>query len=197
MKVVITGHSYARELEGLGIQHTVISGQNVEFQYIHRLGASYETYLNGRDRDLFGQIAAAEPVIVLVIMAGNSITDSKTDQQIRLDIEEFYGTLRAYVPGARIIAAQIELRFNQENNRHGAPCIDEYRQRRVRLNNFINRCKAKDGILLLSGPNCLDNPDLYKSDGAHLTNEGYQIYMLRIEGMIRSAIQRGLVPLID
>ena len=109
MKVIITGHSYARELEGLRILHTVISGQNIEFQYIYRSGAPYETYLNGRDRDLFGRIAAAEPVIVLVILAGNSITDSKTDQQIRFDIEEVYGTLRAYMPGARIIAAQIEL----------------------------------------------------------------------------------------
>ena len=53
--------------------------------------------------------------------------------------------------------------------------------------------------MLLSGPDCLDNPDLYKSDGVHLTNEGYHIYMIRIEAMIRSAIQRarGLVPLID
>ena len=62
MKVVITGHAYARELEGLGVYHTVISRQNIEFKYIYRSGASYETYLHGRDRGLFDRIAAADPV---------------------------------------------------------------------------------------------------------------------------------------
>ena len=78
-----------------------------------------------------------------MILAGNSITNRKTDQDIRVDIEEFYSTLRGYVPEARIAAAQIELRYNQAGNRHSTPCIEA----------TTSIGKAKDEILLLSGQN--------------------------------------------
>ena len=188
MKVTITGHSYVRELEGLGIRYSRVQGHPVEFQYIHRGGASYESHLRGRDHHLFEKIRNTAPDVIIVILAGNSLTSGNTDIEILAQSDEYFKTLRWFAPNSLIVAAQIELRFYRPGNRFGSPLIEEYTRRRLYLNREIQKCQYVDSSLTIEGNMLLDKRSLYRSDGVHLKRQGYEKYLNIIKSYLGSII---------
>ena len=91
---------------------------------------------------------------------------------------------------SKIVAAQVELRFYKVDNRWDCPVGNDYHQRRVALNNFLKALKYKDHILMIAGPNRLDNRSLFRKDGVHLTDEGLLKYYSYIKRVVKYIIER-------
>ena len=132
-------------------------------EYSYRAGASYDTYLN--HPDLLGDAENFNPHYIIVILAGNSINDAISTGELYQKCRDFYQLLRDRLPDATIIAAQPEMRYYQEGNKWGAPTELDYKAKRNAFLSFLRRFKGKDSILLVGGPNCLDNQNYYRHDG--------------------------------
>ena len=173
MKLLLVGHSYVRDLWRREVRGFEVGGTVVQTRYVFKGGASYETYLNSPE--LLGRIGQESADIVVVILAGNSIKDSVTNQQIYEKATLFYRRLRIIFPSAIFVAAEVEQRFYELGNYWGCPVGLEYKRRRQAINTFLKRFKEKQHLLMVAGPRRLDNQDLYR-DQVHLTNKGLDRY---------------------
>ena len=187
MQVLVVGHSYVCDLSEDGSDWFEVGEQKVEIQYFGKRGASYDTFLN--NPQLFDDLSQFKPDIVIVILAGNSIRNSVTNKEIYYKATEFYKKLRVIYPLSKIVAAQVELRFYKVGNRWNCPVGNDYHKRRVALNNFLKALKYKDHILMIAGPNRLDNRSLFRRDGVHLTDEGLLKYYSIIKRVVKYIIE--------
>ena len=94
MKVLVVGHSYARDLAGLfphfnNLTLTLENNEEVQFDIrFHTYpGKDYKHFLN--NLELFDWIKSEEPDVVIVILGGNSIVDFTTNHQITQNIRLF------------------------------------------------------------------------------------------------------------
>ena len=182
MKLLLVGHSYVRDLAQFIPETIATGGLEYTVEAVHRSGSSYKTFLE--DSDLWAQVIDKSADIILVILAANAITGKHTNLEIYSYCRQFYRRLRAAFPTAKIIAAQAELRFNKPGNRLNIPTGREYHLRRVAFNNFLKTVPEKNHILMIGGPNRLDDRDLYR-DQWHLNREG----LLRYYNFIRRVLR--------
>ena len=195
MKVLVYGHSYVRDLHHkCHWENEILVNQTrepVEYHFRYFPGKDYG-YLLQKEGE-FGAVSAINPDIIVVVLGGNSIVASNSNDKIRALILEFYTKLREALPNAVIIAAQIEPRFNTPGNRHGAPEADEFNRRRTVLNNYMNRSVKTAGLInfmvLLGSTNFL-NHHKYFSDGVHLAGVGLERYQDAILKTIRYSLER-------
>ena len=52
------------------------------------------------------------------------------------------------------------------------------------INRFINENKNKENLLLIGGPNRMENVNYYRADAVHLNHEGLVKYFEFIRSMI-------------
>ena len=91
MKVLVVGHSYAKDLERLFLTYTNLTlelknNKQVKFDiHFHAYpGKDYEHFLN--NPELFEVIKLEDPDMVIIILGGNSIVETKTNFQIAQNI---------------------------------------------------------------------------------------------------------------
>ena len=84
MKVLVVGHSYARDLRRLFPHYNNLKLKNEEVLFdIHFLAYLVKDYQHFLDNpELFELIKAENPDVVVIIFGGNSIVASKTNSQI-------------------------------------------------------------------------------------------------------------------
>ena len=188
MKLLIIGHSYVKSLSKLNVKNFSVGEHTVEVKYLYKSGASYSTILD--KSSYLDQAEEYNPDFVLVVLAGNSLSNSCPNKKIYEQIREFYLVLRARLPNSIIISAQVELRYYAENNRWNCPTESEFRKRRSSVNKFLNRLKLKNYVLNISGPGRLDNPKYYKRDGVHLNEKGVKLYFSLIKSTVRYIVEK-------
>lgn len=181
MKVAIFGHSYVKQLARLGNFKCVIEGQQCELEYIYKSGASYKTFLD--DDYWLQKVFSYSPDMVVVILGGNDILNNVKNATIYEHCKQFYGQLKEGLPGAKIVAAQVECRFYNEANKWNAPSELEFKKRRNDLNCYLRRLKLKDYMHLIAGPNRLDNQAYFK-DAVHLSSAGIKKYFVLLKQTI-------------
>ena len=204
MKVLVVGHNYARDLKRM-IPHynnltlELKNDEEVQFdiRFLAYPGKDYEHFLD--NPELFDLIKSEEPDVIVIILGGNSIVESKTNTQITQNIKLFYTHLNSVVRDSCIrLAVQIEARFPLPNNPFGAPLAFEYNQRRNVINNYVNKNIKKlglvDGIISLGGVGFLNNEEEY-NDGIHLKQQGLLKYKMAIMRGLEYALNRwGTAP---
>ena len=77
-----------RDLWRRGVKCFEVGGTVVQTRYEFKGGVTYEIYLNSPE--LLGHIEQESADIVVLILAGNSIKDSVTNQQIFVKATLFY-----------------------------------------------------------------------------------------------------------
>ena len=169
MKVLLFGHSYVKDLKNLGYKSFVSNNVTFQLEYLYQPGGSYELFLN--DHSLLNSAFEYQPDFIIVIIGGNALNNSKPDEEIRKQCRDFYQMLRNGLPNTTIIAAQLELRFYESNNRWNAPDSAEYLRRRNNMNTFLKRLKLKDALMMVAGKNRIDCASYYR-DGVHLNRVG-------------------------
>ena len=170
-KVTFIGHSYVRDLANRQYGF-VLGGKRVSATYIAVPGGTFKTYL--RNEHYFERLRTSRPDVIVAILGGNDI---KTDAGLPKNFEDcvqFLRILRETVPGACIIASQLETRYYRPNNRHGCPTNRIYDGIRRRFNRFLHRQKFHDFILEIEGH--LDAKINYR-DGIHLSKTGFETYL--------------------
>ena len=91
--------------------------------------------------------------------------------------QAFFENVRKYLPShCKVLVGEVEHRFCEPNNNWGAPDEEVFQRRRRNLNNFV-RVKLKqrklvDSMMLIGATGGLDNPNMFKSDGVHLIENG-------------------------
>ena len=187
IKLLILGHSYVKRLSKLKIENFTVGEEIVEVKYWYKKGADYLTIL---DKTSYLDLAEEYcPDFILVILAGNSLNNKKSNKDIYREIREFYSAFRERLPNSIIISAQVELRFYEENNRWDCPTAKVWRARRECINKFLNRLKLKDFVLNITGPGRLDQIKYYK-DEVHLKSKGYRLYFELIQSTIKYIIRK-------
>ena len=194
MKVLFFGHSYVRDLsERCEWSHPlIIRGQPTKPDYLfrHFPGKDYEFLLNQPQE--FETVASINPDYIVVILGGNSIVKSITNVEINALATDFYERLRASLPNAVIIAAQIEPRYYPANNHFEAPTREEFNRRRVVLNNFVNKKLKKRGLVnhvAVLGSAMNFGPHSFR-DGVHLLNKPLEDYQQIMLGALIYAAER-------
>ena len=157
MNLLLIGHSYVRDLvKEIPVFET--AENTIEVSGICKSGGTYKDFLNIPNQ--WSRIEAQRAYIIVVVLAGNSITKLVTISQIHSSSTLFYRRLRSQYPAAKIISAQVEPRFSKAGNKQGCLVGTEFHQHigRVAINNFLKAMKIQDHILMVGGPNHLDNP---------------------------------------
>ena len=196
-KVLIFGHSYARDLEALGDWDTVVTGgagkeYRLTFDFRSFPGKDYGWLLEHPEK--IEEVKDLDPDIVVVILGGNSITAALTNKQICGQAAEFYELLKAAAkPSCLKLAVQVESRFVPQGNYHQAPPAVEFNQRRTIINNFVNRkLRAKglvDNMILLGGRGHIIHPSNFSPrDGVHLVRVVLRRYKQTLMNGIRYAL---------
>lgn len=195
MKVLVYGHSYVRDLQSKCQWGDSIlvkeKPEKVEYHFRYFCGKDFEFILNREGE--FDIVDSLAPDVIVVVLGGNSIVNSKTNDQIRTLILDFFSKLRESLPDCTIIAAQIEPRFCDPGNRHGTPEAEEFNRRRTVLNNFMNKTVKKAGLInymMLLGSTEFLNHHQYFTDGVHLSGVGLQRYQTAILNTVQYALER-------
>ena len=162
------------DLRDLGVRHFQVGTERVDLEFVFKRGGSYQTYLD--NNYLFERARLTNADVVLVILGGNAISNDVTNPEIYAVARKFYTKLRESFPNSKIIAAQVECRYYQPENRWNCPSGKGYCKRRIALNNFLKRLKTKDHILMISGDNRLDQ-EKYYHDAVHLNTAGLRYYL--------------------
>ena len=189
-EVCIFGHSYVRDLAQVGKHEILVSDNIFHLNYITVPGATFETFLN--NETYFENLKSLKPDFVVVILGGN---DLKADVDLYVNYKcctRFYKTLRDKVPGAVIIASQIENRFYTEDNRFGCPSGKTFDFLRKYFNRFLKNKNFKDCLLQIQGPSRFDHIENYR-DGVHLNNLGLSKYWEIIENTMSYAYVKKFV----
>ena len=187
MRLLIIGHSYVSELSNSGLKSFDTEGELVTVRYICRSGGTYDKFLT--EPGLFERIENEEkPDYILVILAGNSISNNTTNEEIHSSARAFYNRLRESFPDSKMIATQAEKRFYKPGNRWNCPTETEYTRRRDQFNRFLLKATFKDHILMIAGTGRLDNRYYYKTDGVHLNSQGLQFLIQTIMSLMNYLI---------
>ena len=199
MKVLVIGHSYARDLRSMfphfdGLAFDLSNEEKVNFDLRFQAypGKDYQYFLD--HPELFELIKNENPDVIVVILGGNLIVASKTNSQINQEIRLFYSTLNTVLRDDCIkLAVQIEARIALPNNPFGTPLAEEYNQRRNVINNYVNRnikrSKLVDGIISLGGVGFLNDESEYR-DGIHLKQIGLLKYQSAFFNGIKYALNQ-------
>ena len=175
------------QLSDFGLESFVTEGQLVTVRYISRSGGTYDKFLT--EPGLFERIENEEkPDYILVILAGNSISDNTTNEEIHNSARSFYNRLRESFPDSKIIATQAEKRFYKAGNKWKCPTETEYDRRRNQINRFLSKSTFKDHLLMIAGTGRLDKRYYYKKDGVHLNSQGLDFYIQTIISLINYLI---------
>ena len=129
------------------------------------------------------EAAVFQPDFIIVILGGNSISNNVDNYTIISQCKEFYKILRFFFQTSVIISAQVELRFYKPKNKFNCPCIESFKKRRSELNKCLNRLKDNDSLLMVAGPNRLDNEGYYR-DEVHLNRLGLRKYLTFIKSTV-------------
>ena len=173
MKVLIFGHSYVRDLERLGHKEITVNNISLQLAYLSFPGFRFVDLL--QNPELLDKAISLDPDIIIVILGGNDIRTDIDLSEVRDNCRNFFTLLRSRLPGVFIIASQIEFRHLREVNRHGTPAEDLFRKLANSFNNWLNKQKFKDKILIVNGVGKLSDVSLFKADGVHLNIHGLKV----------------------
>ena len=183
MKVLVFGHSYVRDL-----CHLKPKLRNVAIPAINTVAEVFYRYYPGKDYDYFGShpeefdyIQTLQPDIFIVVFGGNLIVEDNSNSYNKQVCQVFFEDVKKYLPShCKVLVGEVEHRFCAPNNYWGAPEVEEFQRRRRNLNNFVRvklkRRKLVDSMMLIGATGGLDNVDMFKRDGVHLTESGLKFY---------------------
>ena len=200
LTLLIFGSSFVRDLSFFdrGNKIHFLAGRYVKFVYRYFPGKSFEHFLEPKNYSLIDNVIQCNPDFVCVIFGGNSIKKDLECDNILVSCRDFYTLLnRRYLslnPRGIIIASQVLLRFIRDpDNKHQCPDPDTFRSYRNQLNRKINSLPTKHNMLIVAGPNNLDNEKYFKrKDGTHLTWEGKSLQFRILLRTLSNLITDGL-----
>lgn len=187
MNLLVLGHSFARDLQSLGLSSFAADHRNITVKFSTHPGANYDTFIENPSR--LKQALVDKPDIIVVILGGNSIKRDVTNFEVFKKCRTFYELLRVEAPTAVVISAQIELRFYKTPNRFGCPGPEDFKKKRNELNKFLNKLKLKNFMLIVAGPGRLDNQQYYR-DEVHLNQTGLKVYSSILKTTVSYALQK-------
>ena len=196
MKILIVGHSYVKYLRELAWKESFTKSNgsvvHLDYQFLFYPGEDFHQFISIADR--FETVSEIDPDLVVTVFGGNSITNYRSNNEIKDNAFRFFQRLRGVVrPDCLILATQIEARHLPYGNRHDVPQFDEFNRRRQNINNFMNKEIKWNGfidhMILLGSIKFINNPDNYR-DGVHLNVQGMSTYRQVIENCILYALQK-------
>lgn len=201
MKVLLFGHSYVGHLRdriGNWDRSITVKGEQVdlEFSFLSYPGKDFDHILDNPWE--FNEISFEDPDAIIVIFGGNLLTEAISDPELKGYARSFFTKLRDFVrPNTKVLAAQIEPRFNQPGNFYGAVTESEWKRRRTVYNNYLNKKLRRDlklvDHLVLFGSNSFLSEDRHlrgrRNPGVHLTDEGLLAYQSAVLGALQFALE--------
>ena len=159
---VVVGHSWVSRLRADDVLPPNFSFIDVPGGNVNSLANVLSTIPTHQNNDY-----------VFLILGGNDIADCWDLLEVKnfqARYEEFIVLLRAVFPYARLVTAQIEVRFLK---RRGTLVEDiDFRRRGAKFNKWLNTFQNKEGLLPIRGANFFSLPFWYAPDGVHLNHAG-------------------------
>ena len=188
--MVVLGHSYVCNLQQRNVHTIEQDGFTIRVKYVGISGATYRTFIT--DARSFNDLERWSPDYVVVSLAGNSVGTDIPMAEVKRDVRQFYNRLRYHVQDDCIIMpVQCENREYAPNNRWGAPPPGrDWNARRENINDCLKGLQEKDFMVLLGGPENMDNISYLEDDKqhkVHLKPEALEMYWERILGALSTA----------
>ena len=170
MNLLVIGRSYVKGLQHLGewnIAKILEDSNEVLLDFhISCPGKDFAHFCNLPDE--FEAVRNLDPDAAIVILEGNSIVDSVTNEEVKSLAHDFYSKLNEIVrPECLRLAVQVENRFVEEGNRFGTPSASEFNQRRQVINNFyiknLKKLKIINYVILLGKLEFLNDPKFFEN----------------------------------
>ena len=145
---VVVGHSWVSRLRADDVLPPNFSYIDVPGGNVNSLANVLSTIPTHQNNDY-----------VFLILGGNDIADCWDLLEVKHfqdRFEEFIASLRAVFPYARLVTAQIEVRFLK---RRGTLVEDiDFRRRGAKFNKWLNTFQNKEGLLPIRGANFFSLP---------------------------------------
>ena len=185
--LAILGHSQVKNLSKLDKRCIVVRRKLIRIRYFHSMGSNYQAIRLG---PALQHIFQFQPHFIVVWVAGNEVGSSKTREEIKNEMIDFYQTLRDEFPNTCLIATQVENRFYEPENDYGAPHGKEWELKRNCINVYMNRSlRTKDYLIPLGDKDGLDDEKFYNPrDLVHLNKRGLEKFFEKLEVCMESII---------
>ncbi|CAG2186288.1 unnamed protein product [Mytilus edulis] len=122
------------------------------------------------------------PAMIIIQLGSNDLVKVKTLELIQ-NIERDILRLHLLLPNTRIVWSEMLMRRYW----HGATDGKAIERSRKRVNSAINNYALNDGHCVIQHPNIRAREmNLYRYDGTHLSDIGYDIYLNNIQGGIET-----------
>ena len=122
------------------------------------------------------------PAMIIIQLGSNDLVKVKTLELIQ-NIERDILRLHLLLPNTRIVWSEMLIRRYW----HGATDGKAIERSRKRVNSAINNYALNDGHCVIQHPNIRAREmNLYRYDGTHLSDIGYDIYLNNIQGGIET-----------
>ena len=148
LKVTLVGHSYVRRLMDYRIENEEspfsmsVDNVSMTLSFVHQGGKGYEFFNSSEAHK--AQIVMSRPDIILVILGGNGVSSGAEIPTVSAQMRKFHEWLRGACPGAIIIAAESEPRYDLNLTDNKGNPVESYKERRNAFNQALNRTKSKD-----------------------------------------------------
>ncbi|CAG2186967.1 unnamed protein product [Mytilus edulis] len=121
------------------------------------------------------------PAMIVIQLGSNDLVKVKTLELIQ-NIERDILRLHLLLPNTRIVWSEMLMRRYW----HGATDGKAIERSRKRVNSAINNYVLNDGHCVIQHPNIrAQELNLYRYDGTHLSDIGYNIYLNNIQGVLK------------
>ena len=190
LNVTLVGHSYVRRLRDyrryvLHCQNELVVDQvKVGLKYVFRGGRDY--YFFNRSRRHKRQILRGNPDVILVVLGGNAVANSKPIPEATQEMRVFIQWLREMMPHVIIIVAEVEQRYSWNPLLPRGYTGESFRERRNAFNKAILRVQMKDCTMRIA--NCLCQRNYYDRKGVHLSQLGNDFYWQLIHNVLKYVI---------
>ena len=145
--VWLPDYSYVSQLLDSRLRSFVAAG-HIAVRYVFRRGGTYDKFLT--EPRLFERIHNEDkPDYLLVILAGNPISNDTTNEEKYTSARSFYARVRESFPDSKIIATQAEKRFYKNCSKWNCSTETEYTKRRNQFNGFLARSMFKNHTLMM------------------------------------------------
>ena len=162
-------HSWVRRLAELDLPECE------GFRYICKGGATFVNIRGQVEQYFVANPSRPKPLRIFVFLGSNDLDVIPGTAEVYLvtrECENLSNLLRRLCPGAEIIFAQVEDRYDFNHCENPDTVRREFKAKANKFNKWMNLWKGKDHLFILKGRKGFSDPELYARDGVHLNYQG-------------------------
>ena len=190
LKILIIGHSWARDIYQRITNNIDKEGITVEFSVYYIPGGKVQDFiLNDK---IINYIHDINPNLVYFFVGGNDFQIGQDLSKVKEDIVSLFNAYESNFPNITFIMSEVEYRQVTHINRHNTPLVEEFKSKANNFNRWLKNKKLSRSLVKIThslGP----GPNDFKSDGVHLNSSGIDKVIQNLKFNIKKLIEDKII----